>query len=337
MKIRSVLLILTLIAALFGTLACAEGAPSDADSSGGDVDAMSPATDGSGTLGHESDDTSDTALDTDSLDEYLGNSYVYVALGDSIAYGYGLVDFENECYPKLVYDAIVTDENPAAYSNYAVNGDTSADLIELLDEKASINSDAEPLRHADLITVSIGANNVLGPSLAKLSEYYAMASSADPNLAALRIPQIYDEMMAANEAGIEAFEADIVTIMNTLKLLAPEAKIVLQTVYNPYRHVNVEFDFIKAKLDLASETERLVSALNAIIKSNADTLGYTVADVYTAFNDQENVVNADSFTGDVNDFATAIVDADPHPNKAGHELIAEVILDSIGIAQGTEN
>ena len=312
-------------------VACADGADSDTDGTRGDtaadVDVM--ATDTVEDTETESVTETETETGTDAVgtEDDLSDTFVYVALGDSIAYGYGLIDFDNERYPALIESALSDKVTSLTGFNYAVNGDTSGDLIAL------IKSGGTPeLRHADLVTISIGANNVLGNSLAKLSEYYLYVSSVtDENLKNIRIPQIYDEMMAQNDAGIAQFALDIVTIIELVREASPDAEIIFQTIYNPYRKLGVTFDFIENTLDLASETDRLVTDLNEIIVSNASTLGYKVADVYSAFDGLENVVNADTFTGGVTEFATALVEADPHPNKDGHRVIADTILPLIEI------
>ncbi len=322
MKKRIFSLVLAAISAVFCLLSCGDEASDASDTAGADVDVMKPVT----------DDTTSDKSDTEAT-AGLEDGYVYIALGDSIAYGYGLIDFENERYPELIYNELSKHNESVRMENYAVNGDTSGDLIEIL-TASKTDGKKNIFKNADLITVSIGANNVLGPSLSKLNEYYMMASSGDPNLAEIRIPQIYDEMLEETAAGIEQFESDIVTIMGLLDELAPDAKVIFQTVYNPYRKLDIKFDFIKETLDLASQADALVSALNSTVTSNAEKLGYTVADVYTAFEAAENVVNADSFKGSVAEFATSIVEADPHPNKAGHELIADVIIGALGLTYG---
>ncbi len=318
MKKRSFLLIFVIIAAVFCLFACEGG--TDTDTTDEDIDVMSPATDGT-----DAPDTEKTP-DTDAVTDK--DEYVYLAFGDSIAYGYGLLDFENERYPELLVSELSEHHRSIQHTNYAVNGDKSGDLIELL-RNGLLNTDTD---HIDLITVSIGANNVLSPSLSKLNEYYMM-SSTDPNLAEIRIPQIYDEMLAETAAGIEQFKTDIVTIIELLRELAPDAEIVFQTVYNPYRKLDVKFDFKKATLDLSEQADALVSALNEIITSNAASLGYKVADVYAAFEAADSVVNADGFTGGAAEFAESFAAVDPHPNKAGHELIADVIIRSLGLSE----
>lgn len=318
LKIKALTLILLTSLIITAMISCntSQKAP-DTSETESDIDVMRPETD---TKANETASESDSS-DSESTEDDLENAFVYVALGDSIAYGYGLIDFDNERYSALIDDKISDSRNYTSL-NYAVNGDDSTDLINL------IKSGGVPeLKHADLITVSIGANNVLGSSLAKLSEYYLYETSVtDENLKKIRIPQIYNEMMQQNADGTARFATDIVTITELIKSEAPDAQIIFQTIYNPYRKLDLTFDFIENTLDLAQETDRLVTSLNSIIVSNAKKLGYDVADVYSAFNALDNVVNADSFSGNISDFATSIFEADPHPNKLGHQVIAETIL-----------
>ena len=55
----------------------------------------------------------------------------YVALGDSIERGYGLDDPETQAYPALLRDRMQS-YSEVEYANYAVDGQTSAGLLELL-------------------------------------------------------------------------------------------------------------------------------------------------------------------------------------------------------------
>lgn len=319
-------ILITAFAAL-ALVACANGTQNDTnvseETTDTEIDVM--ATDTVAITDEESE--SDTETEAVGTEDGLDSAYVYVALGDSIAYGYGLIDFDNERYSALIEEALSDKVEAFTDFNYAVNGDTSGNLIELIK-----SGGAPELCHADLITISIGANNVLGTSIAKLSEYHIYSTSVtDENLKSIRIPQIYDEMMTQNAAGIAQFALDIVTIIELIKEAAPDAEIIFQTIYNPYRKLDVTFDFIEHTLDLAKETDRLVTSLNDIIKSNASTLGYKVADVYSAFDALDNVVNADTFTGGAADFVTALIEADPHPNKNGHRVIADTIIPIIEI------
>ncbi len=246
---------------------------------------------------------------------------VYVALGDSIAYGYALADYENQRYSTLIEEHLDSVwENGCEVYNYAVSGDKGGDLFNILTE-----GKAPAIKNADVITISIGANNVLGPALDNLSEYFVFLTVPDENLRNTELPRIYGELMTETKSGIEDFSLEIVTIIEEIRKSAPDAEIIFQTIYNPYRHATIKLDFIDSTLDLAKETDRLVSELNKIIIDNA-TLGYTVADIYTAYEDLTDVVNSDLFIGDSTDLDQIMLAADPHPNAKGHRVIADTII-----------
>nr|MCR5787333.1 SGNH/GDSL hydrolase family protein [Acholeplasmatales bacterium] len=70
-------------------------------------------------------------------------------LGDSIAYGFNILD------RKQVSGAIFTDKIEGEYVNYAVVGDTSTEMLELLHKKTN------DIENKDIYIISIGANNIL--------------------------------------------------------------------------------------------------------------------------------------------------------------------------------
>lgn len=76
----------------------------------------------------------------------------YVALGDSITTGYGLANPGAEAFPKLV-----ADEKGLSLENLAEVGATSADLLEVV--TASENQEA--FKNADVITITIGGNDLM--------------------------------------------------------------------------------------------------------------------------------------------------------------------------------
>ena len=76
----------------------------------------------------------------------------YVALGDSITTGDGLAGSE-QAFPE-----IVAEETGYDLTNLAVSGATSQDLLETLsDDRAS-----DAVEGADLITITIGGNDLMG-------------------------------------------------------------------------------------------------------------------------------------------------------------------------------
>lgn len=339
------ILCLSVIVSIF--VACSDGG--DADSNGAvstdnaEIEVMKPVTDaisdtasetetsGANTTESDTITITETESDSESLSpetEEIPDDTVtvkYIALGDSIAYGYGLSDIESERYPTLIADFIdgIYGYKADVY-NYAVSGDKSSDLIELIEDGGT-----PELADADIVTVSIGANNVLAPATEKLAQYYLFSSIQDENLRDMELPRIYNELMSETSSGIRSFERDISRIIELIKRSAPNAEIIFQTIYNPYRNVDITLDFAGTELILADETDRLVTSLNNIITDYATALGYETVDIYSAINAHTDVINADSFDGSDDDYATIFISADPHPNAKGHRVIADAMIQKI--------
>ncbi|MBO5789583.1 MAG: hypothetical protein J6R40_00320, partial [Clostridia bacterium] len=124
--------------------------------------------------------------------------YYYVSLGDSIAAGHAInANWENDYGEKSQYGEngnVSTIIVPASYTDliskhlksrygsdrveiksFAHSGDTVAHLMQKLDREAVKNAIAS----ANLVTVCIGANDVLQPALLHINEYIETGSLAN--------------------------------------------------------------------------------------------------------------------------------------------------------------
>ena len=126
---------------------------------------------------------------TDAAAESDQHCYSYIALGDSIVAGIGLPDavyqrngryydvsgnyqgYSKDCYVARVADSLGLSRDQTA--NYGMPALMSSDLLELVRtgscQSASINfvlpNLRQELKHAEIITVEIGANDVLVPTM----------------------------------------------------------------------------------------------------------------------------------------------------------------------------
>lgn len=178
------------------------------------------------------------------------NVFRYVSLGDSIAaghaidvnwdtqYGYGSQYGENgntstEIVPDS-YTDLIRAELEQTYSasrvsavSFARSGDTVEDLIEKLGHAGVRNAIAE----ANLVTICIGANDVLGPALGNLEEYIntgnlsTIESVVNGNLATL-----------GNDSAPTSYKR----LFDKLTGINPRAKFVFTTIYNPYKYLWIE-------------------------------------------------------------------------------------------------
>ena len=90
----------------------------------------------------------------------------YTAFGDSIARGAVLINPETNSYPALVSVKLKTLVEELSFQNFAINGQTSPQLFELLKTKDEI------LKNSNVITISTGANNILGVFISEAAKIF---------------------------------------------------------------------------------------------------------------------------------------------------------------------
>ena len=262
-----------------------------------------------------------------------GEQKSYVALGDSITTGYGLTENETGFAKQ------VADSNGYTLTNLAQDGATSTDLLEVVKSEAN----ADTLKNADLITVTIGGNDLMDALYAYLAKEYNTKNGTDITaedvkaslagthseiqqstmliLAASKISDFLQSTEATTALG--AFTTNLTNIISAIKGNNSSAEIIVVNQYNPYSRLSTG-----NLLDL-SALDSAVQALNTAISSGA-TAGYTVADVYTAFEEAtENPCNASVSLPSIN--------LDFHPNAAGHSLIADTISALLTDEGGSED
>lgn len=131
----------------------------------------------------------------------------YLVLGDSIAYGSGISNSREACYGK-----IVADTNGYDYSNHAIPGHTTNNLIDRLKEETVIND----LKKADIISISIGGNDFLMS-----------------NLIGLMFDSIVKGDYTEYDRIADGFYTNFCEIVRIINSYNPDAVILMQTIYNP--------------------------------------------------------------------------------------------------------
>lgn len=177
-----------------------------------------------------------------------GQGELYLALGDSLAWGFRLDDPATQAYPALV-GADLAARAPIATVNLAVPGETTGSFVsrQLPRAIALIREARGRGLVVSPITIDIGGNDLRNVERAGPAERAAAVEAARRNLA-----RILDELRAA--AG-------------------PAADIAVMTYYNPYGG------------DPAVEggDAYWVERLNEAVRAEADRRGVAVADTYPAF------------------------------------------------------
>lgn len=131
----------------------------------------------------------------------------YVVLGDSIAFGAGMINTVEACYGK-----IVAETNGYNYVNHSIPGITSGVLRDMLKTDAVLDS----VKNAEIISISIGGNNFLTNNIVGLA-YDCLVKKDLSN---------FDKI-----AGV--FYDEFCEIMDIINENNPDAVVLMQTLYNP--------------------------------------------------------------------------------------------------------
>lgn len=250
----------------------------------------------------------------------------YVALGDSISTGYGLSEDETPFTQQIAQN------NSFEFVSLAQDGETSASLLERISEVSA----ASNIAAADVVTITIGGNDLMNAMYIFIANRYNEDNPENPKtaeeIASLILNGNFDIIMFAlnniqnflesQEAisAINNFSVNFTKIIAGIKTLNPNAYIVVANQYNPYGFLDKELTggiFDSYIIKISTIFDNGVNTLNAAISKLGNQLGCVVADVYSVFDTAEqNPCNA-SYNS-----ATFKVNLDYHPNAYGHSCIA---------------
>ena len=255
----------------------------------------------------------------------------YLALGDSIAYGYGLSNRDTQSYAQIVRQKQGISQSN--FSNLAVSGMTCAQFYDKIQTTEYTNA----IKDADLITVSIGSNELLKIAIAavsdatgvdssdpdfttKVKEYFANAGYMTKMTTAYKLYNYFtsDSTKRIINQSIETYSDKWKKSVEYIKSINPDVTIVATQFYNPYYEVGL------ASYDLGSYADEFIKRMNVILdqQSNSEK-EYKIARIYDDFNTTDPRIT--NVNVDFNDFSK--FEIDPHPNKDGHSIIATRVLD----------
>lgn len=227
-------------------------------------------------------------------------------LGDSIATGYGLEGYISGDNGSAAdsFGSLLS-KSCSEYSNFAVDGRTSAELLKAMDTEEI--SDA--MSGADSVIISIGGNDFLRPmgealqnavmNDPDLMESITGASEADLEALMLQMTELIKQ--AVDAVDISSTRDNISEILGKIRAVNPDGSVYILTVYNPFEGV----PSMEALDELASEK---LDELNGAIIEAAPEYGAQVVYINSAF------------AGHAMEY-TNILTMDIHPNKAGHSVI----------------
>lgn len=224
-----------------------------------------------------------------------------VALGDSIAFGYGLAAPERDGYPALLADFL-----GMSVKMEAVNGYRAENVL----RKMETAETAAALAEASAVCLSVGGNELLYPFSQALSAALPagtapseanVLSAAAALLRVLSDEARYAALKEAVDANLAAFGEQYPEIVARIRRQNPDALIFTQTLYNPFDGTV-----------LSAFVERFAYAFDEINRVILSVGGCVAAPVAEAFSGRSAEL-------------TNIGSLDIHPNRAGHRLIFSLL------------
>ncbi len=250
----------------------------------------------------------------------------YVALGDSIAAGYGLAEDESS------YVDLIGEDLGASTTNLAASGMTSTELLQML----SSGEHDDVISQADIITISIGSNDLLKPFINRVTKAFGIENVNDINNTViseltkkykndpfLLIPVIAElnSQIVDNEELYEIcknFEVNnFPQIISQIKAKNHDAQIIVNNIYNPYHNVSIYGIY-----DLGEIADSYINRINMAFSVSPK---YNYVDIYDLFR-EEGLTNSN-----INFWNLDTLNFDPHPNKDGHMMIFSAVHPKVNI------
>ncbi len=223
-----------------------------------------------------------------------------VIFGDSIASGYKATKS---------FAQILSEQPSADVTNKAAYGTNTSALL------ASINS--ADLTNVDSVIISAGANDYLDIIIDVVDDYYVAGDSMATLKDKLKADQTnvisrLTEVSSATEPAI----SNITETVNKIKAANADTNIYVLDLYNPFESLADDATFGMLNSYAGSVMETFNAKLQLID-------GITVIPVNATF--KGNILDLTNFPADITK-VTSKEDGDVHPNNAGHEKIAQLLL-----------
>lgn len=207
---------------------------------------------------------------------------VYISLGDSIAAGHSLdyynsgektqVGYNSRTYSTAIhsksYTGRIRDDLLAVYGDklgalsFARSGDRVVNLMSKLDNTNIINS----IKYADLVTICIGANDILVPAMESFDDYVVKGQQV--------LNELSSGTIATNlsNLGADSYTNSYRKLFEKLDAIEREktnTRFIFTTVYNPYKYLYLEpgtNGFFKPLLDVIPDFNILGFSIGELIR-----------------------------------------------------------------------
>lgn len=238
-----------------------------------------------------------------------------LVMGDSISAGYAVEKGQYGYYDYLVECEGYT------LTNLAVSGHKTTDMMALMQQADTQTA----IQEADVIVISIGANDMLTPFMKYIDSIRQEDESYQELFTRLdaegSLVSHVSKLSGYIRPNIEAAKTNIAQIEADILALNPDVKLVMQTIYNP-----VEYD---ASVIEGAGYGSSYNLLHNYVRNSTNMINEAIlalehtriADVSAAFEG----------TGWI---YIRVEEKDVHPTQLGHALIGATVLNALGITEG---
>ncbi len=259
----------------------------------------------------------------------------YIAIGDEIS-----LDSRESYdvkYVSLIKEFLYSLNENLEYYNLSEKGINSSDLLNI------IENNKEKIKDADLITISIGGNNILNSVLKNLNIDKELIKNYNEEEFDSIISKHLNSENIKNEIlnEINKFSKDFLTIIEEIKSLAPKASIYVSKVYNPINKKGDTYNFFENQINLINEILESYQSL-----SNDNVLNFKIEEneIKLQLNKVEHAMIATQVISDFEDYVSLKVDkvTSSNDNIKGRTLPNSNIIimseeGTLGVAQANED
>ena len=153
--------------------------------------------------------------------------------------------------------------------------------------------------------------------LSGLGEFFLGAReiiSGSPHVVSTWRGRLSPELETMLEEGVRAFSQEFKDIINWLEANAPNATIIVNTIYNP-----IPQEILRVSIPISHWANAFIESMNYTIIRESESRDFLVSDIHSHFFNRPDLTNLN-----LNPFAGALSFDIVHPNGDGHSLIADL-------------
>lgn len=223
--------------------------------------------------------------------------FYYVALGDSLTQGVGDKTSQGGFVPLLAQELGNQYGYQVTYDNYGVSGNTSQQILDRMDQVEI----AESLARADLLTLTVGGNDLRQIILANLTSLELSVFDAPAQEYSQRLLKIIEKARADN----------------------PQLPIYIIGIYNPFYLNFPELTEMQTVVDNWNQvTASTIKRLEGVYFVPINDL------LYKGLEGEKGISQSDATSSKVSNHLLAEEDHF-HPNNTGYEIMNKAVMEAI--------